>query len=57
MTGNEPNGGAAAQVAVDWLNWQLRSEAAAARRFVGEKCGLCTDAKWTLERKNLPAPH
>jgi dienelactone hydrolase len=51
-TYNEPNGGAAAQVAVDWLNWQLRGDAAAARRFVGEKCGLCTDAKWTLERKN-----
>jgi dienelactone hydrolase len=51
-TYNEPNGGAAAQVAVDWLNWQLRGDAAAAHRFVGEKCGLCTDAKWTLERKN-----
>jgi dienelactone hydrolase len=51
-TYNEPDGGAAAQVAVDWLNWQLRGDAAAARRFVGEKCGLCTDTKWTLERKN-----
>jgi dienelactone hydrolase len=53
-TYNEPNGGAAAQVAVAWLNWQLRGDTTAARRFVGEKCGLCTDAKWTLERKNFP---
>ncbi|MDR2214262.1 MAG: hypothetical protein LBE59_00285 [Nevskiaceae bacterium] len=54
-TYSEPNGGAAAQVAVDWLNWQLRGDAKAAARFVGEKCGLCTDSKWTLERKNFPA--
>ena len=54
-TYNEPNGGAAAQVAVDWLAWQLRGDRKAAQRFVGEKCGLCTDAKWTFEKKNLPA--
>lgn len=54
-TYNEPNGGSAAQVALDWLNWQWRNDAKAASRFVGEKCGLCTDAKWTLERKNFPA--
>ena len=54
-TYHEPNGGAAAQVAVDWLNWQWRGDAKAASRFVGEKCGLCTDPEWTLERKNFPA--
>jgi hypothetical protein len=54
-TYHEPNGGAAAQVAVDWLNWQWRRDARAASRFVGERCGLCTDPKWTLERKNFPA--
>jgi dienelactone hydrolase len=53
-TYNEPNGGPAAQVAVDWLNWQLRRDAKAAEQFVGEKCGLCTDAKWTFDRKNFP---
>jgi hypothetical protein len=53
-TYNEPNGGAAAQVAVDWLNWQLRGDAKAANRFVGDRCGLCSDAQWTLERKNFP---
>jgi hypothetical protein len=54
-TYHEPNGGAAAQVAVDWLNWQLRGDAKAANRFIGEKCGLCADPKWTLERKQFPA--
>jgi hypothetical protein len=54
-TYNEPNGGSAAQVAVDWLNWQLRGDAKAARRFVGEKCGLCSDPQWTFERRNFPA--
>jgi hypothetical protein len=40
-TFNEPNGGAAASVAVSWLNWQLRGDAQSAKRFVGEDCGLC----------------
>jgi hypothetical protein len=52
-TFQEPNGGAAAGVAVSWLDWQLRGDAAAARRFVGADCGLCRDASWTLETKNL----
>ncbi len=42
----EPNGGAAASVAVSWLNWQLRGDADSARRFVGEDCGLCQDTRW-----------
>jgi hypothetical protein len=53
-TFNEPNGGAAASVAVSWLNWQLRGDAQSARRFVGEDCGLCKDARWSLERKQFP---
>ena len=51
----EPNGGAAASVAVSWLDWQLRGDKKAAERFVGENCGLCRDAQWTLERKQFPA--
>jgi dienelactone hydrolase len=54
-TYNEPNGGAAAQVARAWLDWQLRGDAKGAAWFVGESCGLCKDAKWTLQKKNLPA--
>jgi hypothetical protein len=52
-TFQEPNGGAAASVAVSWLDWQLRGDADAARRFVGDDCGLCRDASWTLQRKNF----
>jgi hypothetical protein len=53
-TFNEPNGGAAASVAVSWLNWQLRGDAQSAKRFVGEDCGLCNDAPWSLQRKQFP---
>jgi hypothetical protein len=53
-TFNEPNGGAAASVAVSWLDWQLRGDTQSAKRFVGENCGLCQDARWSLERKQFP---
>jgi hypothetical protein len=49
----EPNGGAAAEVVVNWLDWQLRGSAAASRRFVGSDCGLCTDPAWTYLRKGI----
>ncbi len=54
-TFREPNGGQAASIAVSWLEWQLRGDAAAARRFVGADCGLCRDADWSFERRNFPA--
>ena len=53
-TFQEPNGGAAASVAVSWLDWQLRGDTQGAKRFVGEDCGLCQDASWSLERKQFP---
>ena len=53
-TFNEPNGGAAASVAVSWLDWQLRGDAQSAKRFVGDDCGLCKDAQWSLQRKQFP---
>jgi hypothetical protein len=49
----EPNGGAAAEVVIDWLDWQLRGSAEAARTFVGAECGLCADPAWTYESKRL----
>jgi len=49
----EPNGGEAARVVVDWLDWQLRDNAAAARNFVGQACGLCTDPAWTYASKGF----
>jgi hypothetical protein len=50
----QPNGGAAAVVAVAWLQWQLRGDHQAAASFVGKECGLCTDPKWTLQKKQIP---
>jgi hypothetical protein len=52
-TFNQPNGGAAASVAVSWLEWQLRGDARSAKRFVGEDCGLCQDSQWSVQRKQL----
>jgi len=54
-TFNEPNGGAAASVAVSWLDWQLRGDVQSGKRFVGEDCGLCKDAQWSFERKQFPS--
>ncbi|HXC59242.1 MAG TPA: hypothetical protein VN645_07990 [Steroidobacteraceae bacterium] len=50
----QPNGGAAAQVAVNWLQWQLRGDAKAKAMFVGKDCGLCKDPQWKLEKKKIP---
>lgn len=49
----EPNGGPAAAVVVDWLEWQLRGVAEASRTFVGSGCRLCADAAWTYMSKGL----
>lgn len=48
-----PNGGVVAPVAVAWLQWQLRGDATAGKMFTGAECGLCTDPKWTVERKGI----
>jgi hypothetical protein len=53
-TYSRPNGGAFAVGPVAWLKWQLKDDANAKAMFVGEKCGLCTDAEWTVvERRKL----
>lgn len=49
----EPNGGKAARIVADWLEWQLRGDTEAARSFLGEDCGLCGDPEVEIERKNL----
>ncbi len=49
----EPNGGQAAQVAVNWLEWQLRDNEHAAQMFMGEHCGLCQDRDWGFEKKGF----
>lgn len=52
-TYDKPMGGKAAGIVVDWLQWQLRGDQAAARTFLGDNCRLCTDSGATIERKNL----
>lgn len=52
-TFRQPNGGAVAPVAVDWLAWQLRGDKKAARRFIGTPCGLCQEPGWTVRRKKI----
>ena len=49
----EENGGAAADVVVSWLEWQLRGDAKAGQRFSGQQCGLCMDSEWTFQSKGL----
>jgi dienelactone hydrolase len=49
-TYGEPHGGLAADVASDWLEWQLRGDESAGRSFIGPDCRLCTDAKWAVQR-------
>ena len=49
----EPNGGKAAAAVVAWLDWQLRNYQKAAKAFVGKRCGLCTDAAWSVEKKKI----
>lgn len=52
-TYREPNGGAFGQVAVAWLQWQLKGNLVAARQFIGVNCGLCTKPEWKVKSKNL----
>lgn len=49
----QPNGGRAAVTVVAWLDWQLRGDTAAAKKFVGAACGLCRDPDWTIQKKKI----
>lgn len=48
------NGGAWAQFAVRWLDWQVKGSKAAGQWFTGTTCRLCRDADWSVWRKNFP---
>ena len=52
-TFDQPFGGAAASISVDWLDWRLRGDEAAGRTFAGENCRLCLVADWTYDRKGF----
>ncbi len=47
------DGGSVAQIAVDWLDWQLRGDRAAGRTFTGTNCRLCGRSDVTIERKRI----
>ena len=55
-TFSAPDGGEWAKVTGRWLDWQLKTDADAGRDFTGKDCRLCTDARWTVVQKQLPAP-
>jgi uncharacterized protein len=49
-TFSAPDGGDWAEVAVHWLDWQLKSNRTAGSWFLGKDCGLCRDKRWTVEQ-------
>jgi predicted esterase len=53
-TYRQPGGGWFGEVAVAWLDYQLKGKAEAAKWFVGADCRLCTDPLWAVEKKGLP---
>lgn len=48
-----PGGGEFANVAVAWLDWQLKGKKEASAMFVGDQCGLCTNPNWETHSKRL----
>lgn len=54
-TYHELNGGAVAQVASAWLEWQLFGDKKAGAMFAGADCGVCKDSRWVVSRKQFDA--
>lgn len=50
----KPFGGEFAVVAVNWLKWQLKSDAVAGILFKGSPCGLASREGWSADKKNIP---
>jgi len=48
-----PNGGVFGEVAVAWLDWQLKGDENASHWFIGDDCRLCKDPGWVLKTKNM----
>jgi hypothetical protein len=48
-----PGGGEYANVAANWLRWQFKKDADAAKMFVGDDCSLCTNPNWDVESKGF----
>ena len=52
-TYRQPGGGWFGEVAVRWLDWQLKGNADASRWFVGGDCRLCTEPVWSVQKKGM----
>jgi len=52
-TYRQPGGGWFGEVAVAWLDYQLKGSAEAAKWFVGADCRLCTEHVWTIQKKGM----
>jgi dienelactone hydrolase len=52
-TYRQPGGGWFGEVAVAWLDYQLKGSAEAAKWFVGADCRLCTEPVWTVQKKGM----
>lgn len=52
-TYRQPGGGWFGEVAVAWLDYQLKGSADAAKWFVGVDCRLCKEPVWTVEKKGM----
>lgn len=52
-TVDHPGGGEWANVASNWLKWQLKGNKEAAKMFVGKDCSLCKDSNWDTRSKRL----
>jgi dienelactone hydrolase len=52
-TVDHPGGGEFANVASSWLRYTLKGDAEAGAMFVGDDCGLCTNANWDVRSKGL----
>jgi dienelactone hydrolase len=52
-TYRQPGGGWFGEVAVRWLDWQLKGSTDAARWFTGADCRLCTEPVWSVQKKGM----
>ena len=52
-TYRQQGGGWFGEVAVAWLDYQLKGSADAAKWFVGADCRLCTEPVWTVQKKGM----
>ena len=52
-TYRQPGGGWFGEMAVAWLDYQLKGSSEAAKWFAGADCRLCTEPVWTVQKKGM----